>query len=300
MRHLPDGLATSVERLTGSHAERARPLGGGDASEAYEVTLATGDRVFAKSAPSGMPGALEAEAASLRWLGESGQARVPRVHGQDERWLVTDHVSAVTPTRKAAEDFGRQLARVHASGARAHGCPPPGGPREAWIGLAPMRNDPGTDWPTFYRALRVEPYVRELVDAGTLGTDEAATIDEACELLDQLPGADEPPARLHGDLWSGNVHWGHDPVDGSTGVWMIDPATHGGHRETDLAMLNLFGCPHLEEILGAYEDERPLAEGWRQRVGLHQLFPLLVHGVLFGRGFAARAVGVAREALRGH
>ena len=102
----------------------------------------------------------------------------------------------------------------------------------------------------------------------------------------------QPPARLHGDLWSGNVLWSTDAA------WVIDPAAHGGHRETDLAMLALFGCAHLDAVLAAYDEAAPLAPGWRDRVALHQLFPLLVHVVLFGRGYADQAVGAARAALR--
>jgi fructosamine-3-kinase len=87
------------------------------------------------------------------------------------------------------------------------------------------------------------------------------------------------------------VHWG----DGQ--AWLIDPAAHGGHRETDLAMLHLFGCPHLERLVAAYEGVNPLADGWRERIALHQLFPLLVHTVLFGRGYATQAVAAAHHAL---
>ena len=78
----------------------------------------------------------------------------------------------------------------------------------------------------------------------------------------------------------------------------MDPAAHGGHRETDLAMLALFGAPHLDTVLAAYDEAFPLADGWRERVALHQVFPLLVHAVLFGRGYAARAAAAARAALR--
>ena len=117
-------------------------------------------------------------------------------------------------------------------------------------------------------------------------------IERVCERLPELAGPAEPPARLHGDLWSGNVLWSSD------GAWLIDPAAHGGHRETDLAMLALFGCPHLDTVLAAYDEAAPLAAGWRDRVPLHQLFPLLVHVVLFGRGYAGQAVAAARTALR--
>jgi fructosamine-3-kinase len=76
---------------------------------------------------------------------------------------------------------------------------------------------------------------------------------------------------------------------------LIDPAAHGGHREADLAMLALFGCPHLERVVGAYAEAQPLAEGWRERVALHQVHPLLLHAVLFGGSYAAQAVRAARR-----
>lgn len=297
MSRAPAGLPEAVAEFTGASAEAPRRLGGGDASAAYEVPLDDGHSVFAKAAPPDMPRALRAEAASLRWLAEPGAVRVPRLHGDDERWLITEHVPETSPTAEAAEEFGRALARTHAAGAEAHGCPPPGGPTDAWIGLAPMRNEPLADWPTFYSTLRVEPYVRRLVDSGTLRGSEAEPITRVCERLGELPGSDESPARLHGDLWSGNVHWGRAPEDTATHVWLIDAAAHGGHRETDLAMLRLFGCPHLERVLEAYEQEAPLAPGWRDRAGLHQLFPLLVHTVLFGGGYARQALTAARAAL---
>ena len=113
-----------------------------------------------------------------------------------------------------------------------------------------------------------------------------------CERIDDLAGPAEPPARLHGDLWRGNVLWA---ADGR--VWLIDPAAHGGHRETDLAMLHLFGCPHLDRVVAAYDEAAPLAAGWRERVALHQLFPLLVHTVLFGGGYGGQAAAAARRSL---
>jgi len=104
-----------------------------------------------------------------------------------------------------------------------------------------------------------------------------------------LSGPPEPVARLHGDLWAGNVLWT------AGGAVLIDPSAHGGHRETDLAMLALFGAPFLDRAVAAYDARWPLAEGWRDRVGVHQLYPLLVHAVLFGAGYGAQAVAVARR-----
>ncbi|WP_370963171.1 fructosamine kinase family protein [Amycolatopsis sp. cg9] len=249
-----------------------------------EAVLDDGRVVVVK--PGHAPGATAAEAAGLRWLAAADAVPVPVVHSHDDEQLVLDRVPAGRPTAAAAERFGRGLARLHAAGAPAFGAAPPDGPAEAWIGRAPMANVPGEDWASWYASHRVLPYVRLAVDAGTFGPAEAAVFERACA---RIPSPAEPPSRLHGDLWNGNVLW-----DGEE-AWLIDPAAHGGHRETDLAMLHLFGCPHLGRVLAAYQEETPLAAGWAERIGLHQLFPLLVHTVLFGRSYAGQALAAARS-----
>ncbi|MEV5373721.1 fructosamine kinase family protein [Streptomyces albogriseolus] len=273
-------------RLTGRAVTGLRPLSGSLA----EAALDDGRTVIVKRAEDAE--AARAEAAGLRWLAEADATPVPRVHGREEAWLVLDRVREGRPGREAALRFGRELAGLHAAGAPAFGAPPPGGPVEAFIGLAPMRNVTGDDWPAWYAEHRVLPYLRRAVDAGTMDAGEAAVVERVCARLPELAGPAEPPARLHGDLWNGNVLWG---ADGR--VRLIDPAAHGGHRETDLAMLALFGCPLLDAVLEGYQDVAPLAAGWRTRVGVHQLFPLLVHAVLFGRGYAGQALAAARSAL---
>jgi len=277
-----EGPEAVAARLTGRAVVARRRLTGA----VTEVTL-DGGPVVVKDA--GSAGAARAEAAGLDWLGEAGAVRVPVVHGCEGRWLVTGSVPEGRSEASAALRFGRELAALHAAGADAFGAPPPGGPADAYIGAAPMSNVPAGNWPDWYARYRVLPYLRRAVDEGTLRSAEAAVIERVCERVDQLAGPAEPPARLHGDLWSGNVLWG---ADGH--VWLIDPAAHGGHRETDLAMLQLFGCPHLTQMLEGYQQTAPLAPDWRQRVGLHQLFPLLVHAVLFGRSYAEQALAAAR------
>ncbi|MEU2542600.1 fructosamine kinase family protein [Streptomyces iakyrus] len=279
--------ADVVARLTGRAVSGARPLSGA----LTEVTLDDGRVVVVKR--SAEPEAARAEAAGLRWLAAAGSVRLPAVHGHEEGRLVIDRVARGRPDGEAAARFGRDLAALHAAGAPAFGAPPPGGPVDAYIGLAPMRNEQGTDWPRWYAEQRVLPYLRRAADRGTVLAGEAAVVERLCERLPALAGPAEPPARLHGDLWSGNVLWAAD-----VHVWLIDPAAHGGHRETDLAMLRLFGCPHLERVLDGYQEVAPLADGWAERIGVHQLFPLLVHAVLFGRSYAEQALAVARSALK--
>jgi fructosamine-3-kinase len=151
------------------------------------------------------------------------------------------------------------------------------GVRPLRIARLTLPNDAAPDWPAFYARNRLAPLLHE-VPAST-----ARAVERVIERLPELAGPDEPPARLHGDLWTGNVLWA---TDGRP--WLIDPAAYGGHREVDIAMLKLFGSPG-RAFHDAYDDVSPLAPGHEQRVGLWQLFPLLVHAALFGGGYAASA-----------
>lgn len=250
------------------------------------VELVDGRTVVAKR---GQAGQVLAEAAGLRWLRVPGGPPVPRVYGHDDQWLITEYVPAGRTDGAASERLGRELATMHLAGAATFGAAPPGGPRQAWIGAAPMTNIAGGRWPQWYAEHRVLRYLRIAVDRGAVDAAGARAVRQTCERIDELAGPDEPPARLHGDLWSGNVHSG---ADGR--AWLLDPAAHGGHRESDLAMLALFGYANLHRLLAGYTDVAPLAPGWQQRIPLHQLFPLLVHAVLFGGGYGARTAAAAR------
>jgi len=283
-----------VRRLTGE-APRAVH---GDGRAASRVELADGRVAVLKSAHE-QPGQVAAEVAGLRWLAEPRAIPVPEVLGHDADWLLLEYLPATQPDRSAATRFGRGLAHMHAAGAAAFGAAPPGGPTEAWIGRAPMANVTGADWPHWYAEHRVLPYLRMARDGGGLTTEQANVIEVACQVLPEVAGPPVRPARLHGDLWSGNVCWSRAPGHaGQVAGWLIDPASHGGHPETDLAMLALFGCPHRDSVLAGYQEVNPLAEGWPDRIGLHQLFPLLVHVVLFGAGYAGQAVAAARSTAR--
>ncbi|KKD02294.1 fructosamine kinase family protein, partial [Streptomyces sp. WM6386] len=198
MREEGDGPGAVAARLTGHAVVAQRRLTG----VVTEVAL-DGGPVVVKEAGSAR--AARAEAAGLGWLADAGAVRVPVVHGLDRQWLVTGCVAEGRPSAGAAVRFGRELAGLHAAGAARFGAPPPGGDAEAYIGLAPMRNVPGSDWPRWYAEYRVLPYLRQAVDRGTVLRDEAVVVERACERLADLAGPREVPARLHGDLWSGNV-----------------------------------------------------------------------------------------------
>jgi fructosamine-3-kinase len=153
-------------------------------------------------------------------------------------------------------------------------------------------DDGAADWGSWYAQRRLVPYLRGARDGGALTAADARPVEGVVAAIGELAGPPEPPSRIHGDLWAGNVLW---PGGGGA---VIDPAAHGGHRETDLAMLALFGAPHLAEILRGYTETVPLADGWRSRVPLHQLHPLLVHACLFGSAYAPQVTAAARAALK--
>ncbi|GAB2829030.1 fructosamine kinase family protein [Actinoallomurus bryophytorum] len=280
-----------MRSLLGSTVTEESDLGAGHEWSLRRVTLADGRRVFVKEAGRVLEGLFAAEANGLRWLAEGWRASartepppVPGVLAADDTTLVLPWIESGSPTPQAAERLGRDLATLHGSGADSYGAPWPG-----YIAELPLDNTGGDDWPDWYARRRVLPYVRIAVDRGAMSGRDAQEIESAAGHIADTAGPQEPPARIHGDLWSGNVLWGHDHA------WLIDPAAHGGHRETDLAMLALFGAPHLDRILAAYDEAYPLADGWRARVPLHQLHPLLVHLALFGATYRDQVLAAARR-----
>jgi fructosamine-3-kinase len=249
--------------------------------------------VFTKYDPAAPEGFFEAEAAGLAWLAEAGGVPCVRVVSVSPDTIELDELRSTRPSREAARRFGELLAVTHAAGAPAFGSPPAGWAGPCFIGRREMPVAAYDNWSDFYPAERVRPYAEQAVARGNLTADGFQTVLRACDFIQSGIFDDgEPPARLHGDLWSGNVMWT------PTGVTVIDPAAHGGHRETDLAMLVLFGVPFLEDILTAYDKAAPLAPGWHARVPLHQLFPLAVHAVGHGPSYGIELVRAANAVLQ--
>ncbi|MBB4930034.1 fructosamine-3-kinase [Lipingzhangella halophila] len=284
-------VADRVTKLTGREATRATALGGSHAWTAFRVELADGTPLFVKALPEaredGFSGLFQTEALGLDWLGRPAESLVPDVVAWDSHTLVLSWVEERPPTPRAAEILGRRLADMHTAGAGFFGAE-----RDGFIGPLPLDNTPTADWPRFYAERRLAPYLRRATDRGALTPVDARVVEKVIDSVEDLAGEPEPAARIHGDLWSGNVLWQEgDAV-------LVDPAAHGGHRETDLAMLALFGLPHLDRVRDSYNEVAPLAAGWRQRIALHQLHPLLVHVSLFGAAYRTTTMDAARAALR--
>ena len=279
------GVARHAVELLGKAVVASAPLPGGDTSAATKLRLSDGTTALMKTHTHPPDGFFRAEAAGLRWLASasaSGGVAVPDVLAVDDGCLVLRWVEPGKATADAAAAFGHALAATHAAGAPSYGAQADG-----FIGRLPMPNATCPTWAEFYAVRRVLPYLKLARDRGAVTDSEAGTVESVIGKLTTLR-PEEPPARLHGDLWNGNVLWGQEGT-----VWLIDPAAYGGHRELDLAMLALFGLPHLPRVLEAYQDASPLAPDWEDRVALHQLFPLLVHAALFGGGYGARAAEAA-------
>lgn len=269
-------------------------VSGGDINDAWLVELG-GERLFVKTRAGAGEAEYRQEAAGLRWLGEGGTVRVPDVVAVGEsaagaflalRWIEPGRLAP-----DGAEELGRGLAVMHALGAPAHAwLPGVDGPSDQALGSLRIPAIPGPSWPEVYAEQRLRPLARIAFERGAIGERCVRVVAAVCARVPALAGPPEAPARLHGDLWGGNVH-----ADRDGQAWLIDPSAQGGHREMDLAMLRLFGNPGGERLHAAYREAAPLAEGAEDRVELWQLQPLLVHAALFGGHYGAAAERAARR-----
>lgn len=287
-------VARRAEQLLGAAVVATSPVAGGDIATATKLRLSNGTTAVMKTLSQAPDGFFESEARGLRWLGAAaagGGVAVPEVLAVEQDCLVVAWVEPGRSTLEAAADFGRALAVTHAAGPSAEHGTTYGLATDGFIARLPLPNRTAPTWAEFYAVRRVLPYLKLARDRGAIDEGDACDVEALVGRLTALL-PEEPPARLHGDLWNGNVLWGHDGR-----VRVIDPAVYAGHREVDLAMLSLFGLPHLPRVLDAYDEVAPLADDWEDRVGLHQVFPLLVHACLFGGGYAARAAQAARRYL---
>ncbi len=281
---------------------RETPVHGGSIGAATRLTLDDGASIFMKTwpDPSGATspaqrfaaapdGFFQAEAAGLDWLRVPGGAPVPEIIVTSPQFVALEWLDEGVPSTAAAEAFGAALATTHRAGAESYGAPWPG-----YIAALPLNNTVERGpWPDWFVERRLAPYLRLSADRGALSPADVTAVERLLEDASAYAGEAEPPARIHGDLWPGNLLWSENGP-----VYLIDPAAHGGHRETDLASLALFGgVPHLREILAGYQSVWPLSPGWQSRVPLHQLHLLLVHTAMFGGGYRDAVMSAVRATV---
>lgn len=282
-------IAERAASLLNSAVVSTSPMAGGMICTATRLLLSDGRSAVFKNHPRAPKDFFEIEAAGLKKLAQSNGVKVPEVLAVAEDCLILEWIETGRPSVDAAERFARSLAATHEYGADTFG-----GESDGFIGLLPLPNRPTETWADFFAHQRVLPYLKAAVDRAALTHEEAAVIEALLSRLNEFAGETEKPALVHGDLWNGNVIWATQRLP-----YVIDPAVHGGHRESDLAMLALFGLPFLDHVFDAYHEAAPLAEGWKSRILIHQLHPLLVHAVIFGGSYGQRAVANAKSVLNG-
>ncbi len=271
-------ISTDIAEALEIGVRQIVPLGGGDVADAYRVLLDTGVTVFAKTKVDPVPGFFTTEAAGLAWLREACAVAVPEVLAVSDEpaLLVQEWIEPGSPTVSTEVELGRDLAALHRAGA-----PHFGRADRRSTGSRGLPNEPTASWSEFYAEQRLLPLARLARDGNALPDHTIALLESVAARIETLLGPAEPPARLHGDLWGGNR------LIGAGGVsWLIDPATFGGHREFDLSMMRLFGG-FGPACYTAYDEVSPLADGWDERVPLHQLAPLVVHSIKFGGPYVA-------------
>lgn len=281
-------VRAAVETALGTQILRTDPVSGGDINDAHRAWLADGRTVFVKSNTVADPAMFPAEARGLAFLSQARALRVPSVLGvstgasNSPSFLVLEYLESARKVPRFDEQLGHGLAGLHRSGDGGFGLD-----HDNFMGRLSQSNREHGSWEEFYRAERLLPQLRSAVDSGLATTRMRQGFERLWSRLTELVGPAEAPARLHGDLWGGNLH-----VDDRGEPCLIDPAVYRGHREIDLAMMRLFGG-FSTTTFDAYEEAFPLLPGHEERVPLYQIYPLLVHVNLFGRSY----VGGVERAL---
>jgi len=262
-------------------------LAGGDINEVYLVETAGESTVIKVNDRETYPGMFEAEAKGLDLLRESESFDTPDVRStftlDKYQILELEYLQSGHPANRFAEIFAQKLVKLHQFSADFFG-----NDHDNYIGSLPQSNRKHTSWAEFFVTERLFPQLKLAVDQGLIDQSKRKQVEAFARFVPEL-WPKEPPALLHGDLWSGNYM---TLADGSPAL--IDPAVYFGHREIDLGMMELFGG-FDPAILDAYQELFPLENGWKVRVSYNQIYPLMVHLNLFGRSYWGQIESILRE-----
>jgi protein-ribulosamine 3-kinase len=274
---LLNAIKPDLERVTGA-ISRLLPVGGGSINEAYKIEAVNGAFFLKVNDAEKYPGMFDAEADGLKLLREGSQFKIPEVKaiGSNGKtcFLLLQWVGQGLKSSKAMYQAGALLAGMHKRSNSLFGLS-----QDNYIGSLSQSNKQFDCWPAFFSEERLRPLLKAAIDKKLLNANILEAFERLSLKLDDV-FPKEPPALLHGDLWSGNfmVSDGGIPC-------VFDPAVYYGHREMDIAMTKLFGG-FSEEFYCGYTDSYPLKKGWEARIEICNLYPLLVHVLLFGGGYA--------------
>jgi len=264
------------------------PVGGGSINHTWRVNTNTKAQYFCKlNSAKKFPGLFRCEQQGLELLGKQQVIRVPQViactETGDHQLLLLEWIEQGIKTESFWQLFGKQLAALHQVTGSYFGLD-----SDNYMGALPQHNNPSGNWCDFFAMQRLEPQVRMAVNRGLLPDGYVPRFEKLYRKLPSLFPA-EPPALLHGDLWSGNYL-----CDAQGQPVLIDPAVYYGHSSVDMAMTTLFGG--FDELFyKAYQYYRPLPPGYREQWEIANLYPLLIHLNLFGTGYLADIVHTVRR-----
>lgn len=276
-----------IYELLDSHqlsARFLRPVSGGDINDSFQVQMYSGETCFLKvNRRAAPPEIITTEYEGLRFMHEYGVSNIPQsvrlLQNIDTAGLLMEFYPA-SAENPDWDQFYSDLARMHLT-TRSHF-----GGNDNFIGRLPQKNNQFPDWSTFYIENRLKPQIRWASEQGRLPHSINKKIPGLYKNIHSIC-PQEKPALIHGDLWGGNI------LTTQKGILIIDPCPHFGHREMDLAMMDLFGgFPVGGSSFEKYTDLYPLAPGWPSRVTIYQLYYLLVHLNMFGLGYQARVLEI--------
>lgn len=260
------------------------PQAGGCIHTALRLSASTGDTFFLKVNLGVPPDMFPREAEGLAALGSAPGPRIPEPILWGPTFLLLEDLTPSSPARGFWEKLGRELAGLHEVTSPRFGFD-----HDNYLGLTPQPNPWTEVGVRFFAEQRLRFQAERAAAAGLLTTQDRKDLDSICDRLDRLI-PEQPASLLHGDLWSGNV------VPGPNGEpCLVDPACHYGWAEAELGMTELFGG-FPDAFYAAYQEARPLATGWRDRLPIYNLYHLINHLNLFGGAY----LGSVRSILRSH
>jgi len=274
-----------IEQRLSVEISHLTSLSGGDFADAYQASLSNGKTVFVKTHHEPITDFFSTESTGLTWLRASNTVNVPKVLFVDDHppVLALEWISSGSSDAEQERRFGRELAKLHAVSSEQFGRPD-----QRPTGSQGLPNELYDHWMEHYAQNRLLPLAKLAAERNALPQKFVRQIESIAQRLDQLSVPDEPPALVHGDLWAGNRL-----IDHRGSSWLIDPAAHFGHREFDLAMMQLFGG-FSQHCFAGYTEVSPLADDSQERIALHQIAPLVVHAIKFG-GHYQQAAGTALQ-----
>ncbi|MBE0637467.1 MAG: fructosamine kinase family protein [Bacteroidales bacterium] len=255
----------------------ATTISGGSINQAFKIKTASGIYFLKYNNAGRYPGMFEKEAAGLKLLKNLNEINVPDVlhYGSSGNFsfLLLKFIVSATERSDFWEDFGIKLAALHRHKAGQFGLD-----HDNFMGSLYQSNTFHDEWTDFFIEERLEPLVKMAREEGKIGREDVSAFGRLYLRLGEI-FPETRPSLVHGDLWSGNYMVTEDGR-----VCLIDPAIYYGHPEVDIAMSTLFGG-FSGKFYDAYTSYNTLEKGWQQRLEYYNLYPLMVHVILFGGGY---------------